>query len=62
MPGNSIVNLTGLPYFMSGTSVATARATGAIAGYSLRTGQPLAAGQDYLIHTHGVAPGMQISP
>lgn len=62
MPGNSIVNLTGLSYFMSGTSVATARATGVIAGYSLSTGQSISAGENYLLQTHGVQPGTQISP
>ncbi len=62
MPGNSVVNLTGLPYFMAGTSVATARATGAIAGYSLRSGQSLSAAQQYLRQTRGVQPGAQISP
>jgi len=62
MPGNSVVNLTGLPYFMSGTSVATARATGAIAGYRLRSGQSLPAAQAYLLQTRGVQPGAQISP
>lgn len=62
MPGNSIVNLTGSSYFMSGTSVATARATGAIAGYSLRNGQPLSAAQMFLRQTRGVRPSSQISP
>ncbi len=62
MPGSSIVNLTGSPYFMAGTSVATARATGAIAGYSLRSGQSLSAAQDYLRQTRGVHRGAQISP
>jgi len=62
MPGSSIVSLTGSPYFMSGTSVATARATGAVAGFMLRYGQPLTAGRDFLLRTRGVPPGAQISP
>lgn len=62
MPGSSIVNLTGVSYYMTGTSVSTARATGAIAGYSLNTGQPISAGENYLLQTHGIRPGTQISP
>lgn len=62
MPGSSVVNLTGATYFMSGTSVATARATGAIAGYSLRSGETLSSAQSYLRQTRGVQPVRQISP
>ena len=56
MPGSSIVNLTGTPYFMTGTSVATARATGAVAGLSLLHGQSLAEALAVIRRTRGVQP------
>lgn len=62
MPGSSIVTLTGVPYFMAGTSVSAARTTGVIAGFSLRSGQALGAGVDFIRDTRGVRPVGQISP
>jgi len=54
MPGNSIVTLTGEPYFVSGTSSATAKATGAIAGYMLQTGASPQDGRRFLIEARGI--------
>ena len=62
MPGNSVVTLTGTPYFMSGTSVATARATGALAGYSLRMNVGLAAAETFLRQAKAVPAGGQFRP
>ncbi|HSH14503.1 MAG TPA: S8 family serine peptidase [Verrucomicrobiae bacterium] len=62
MPGSSIVTLTGVPYFMAGTSVSAARTTGVIAGFSLRSGQSLGAGVNFIRDTRGVQPAGQISP
>lgn len=62
MPGSSIVTLTGVPYFMAGTSVSAARTTGVIAGFSLRSGQSLGAGLNFIRDTRGVPATGQISP
>jgi hypothetical protein len=54
MPGNSIVTLTGRAYFVSGTSSATAKATGSIAGYMLQTGGTPQDGRRFLIQARGI--------
>jgi len=61
MPGSSIVTLTGVPYFMAGTSVSAARTTGVIAGFSLRSGQALGAGVNFIRDTRGVPSPGQLS-
>ncbi len=54
MPGNSIVTLTGSAYFVSGTSSATAKATGSIAGYMLQTGGTAQDGRRFIIEARGI--------
>lgn len=56
MPGSSIVTLTGEPYFVNGTSSATAKATGAIAGYIQQTGSTPQEGVQFLIQARGINP------
>ena len=54
LPGNSVVTLTGEAYFVNGTSSATAKATGIIAGYAEQTNGTIQEGRTFLIQAKGI--------